>query len=71
MLPLDLSEHTEVVLVNFFDLNLLVILVGLLQILELHMRHVMFLKVYSYNVLRQRRIYGMNAVVAACEQEHY
>ena len=27
MLPLDLSEHAEVVLVNFLDLNLLVVLV--------------------------------------------
>ena len=51
MLPLDLSQHAEIVLVNFLDLNLLVILVRLLQIFELHMRHVMLLKVDSYYVL--------------------
>jgi len=51
MLPLDLSQHTEIVLVDLLNLNLLVVLVGLLQIFELDVRHVMLLKVNSYYFL--------------------
>ena len=51
MLPLDFSEHTEVVLVNFFDLNLLVVLLSFFQIFELYMRHVVLFQINSYNAL--------------------
>lgn len=69
MLPLDFSEHAEIVLVDFLDLNLLVVLVCLLQILELDVRHVVLFQVNSYYALRQLGIHGLNAVAAACEQE--
>ena len=51
MLLLDLSEHAEIVLVNLFDLDLLVVLVRLLEIFELDVGHVMLLKINSYYVL--------------------
>ena len=52
MLSLYLSKHTEVVLIDFrLNLNLLVVLVGLLQIFKLDVRYVMLLKVNSYYVL--------------------
>lgn len=51
MLPLDFSEHTEVVLVNFFNLNLLVVLLSFFQIFELYMRHVVLFQINSYYAL--------------------
>jgi hypothetical protein len=52
MLSLYLSKHTEVVLIDFrLNLNLLVVLVGLLEIFKLDVRYVMLLKVNSYYVL--------------------
>ena len=48
MLSLYLSKHAEVVFVNFFYLDLLIVLIRFLQIFKLDMRHIMLLELNSY-----------------------
>ena len=48
VLSLYLPKHTEVVFVNFFYLDLLIVLIRFLQIFKLDMRHIMLLELNSY-----------------------
>jgi hypothetical protein len=70
MLPLNFPEHTEIVLIDLLNLNLLVVLLILFQIFKLDVRHVVLFQIDSYNALRQFGIHGLNVFVAACEQKY-